>query len=337
MKPFRERNPIPMGIIGLVVIAALVALALNINKIPFVNGGKEYKAAFSEAAGLTSGNEVRVAGVSVGKVKSVDIVGDHVEATFTVDSGIHLGDRTRASIRIKTLLGQKLLAVVPSGHGSLGPDGIPLSRTTAPYDVPQAFGDLSEEIGQIDTAQLAQAFNTMADTFANSGPSVHDALTGLSRLSQTIASRDEQLQSLLQHAQGVTGVLASRDEQVTKLINDGNTLLAAVHQRRDAIHALLVNTATLSQQLVGLVQDNQAQIGPALDNLRSVVDILQRNQDNLDKTLQLLAPFLREFSDTLGNGHWFDTVVQNLGTAVISSACPVPPVLAQICTLGSGG
>ena len=50
----------------------------------------------------------------------------------------------------------------------------------------------------------------------------------------------------------------------------------------------------------------------ALAHLRTVVDILQRNQDNLDQSLQVLAPFVRDFANTLGNGQWFDTVVYNL-------------------------
>ncbi|HEX2550849.1 MAG TPA: ABC transporter substrate-binding protein, partial [Nocardioidaceae bacterium] len=54
---------------------------------------------------------------------------------------------------------------------------------------------------------------------------------------------------------------------------------------------------------------------PALDHLYNVVQVLQKNQDNLDNSLRLMAPFYRVFANTLGNGPWFDTYIQNLPPA----------------------
>ena len=137
-------------------------------------------------------------------------------------------------------------------------------------------------------------------------------LAGLTRLSTTIASRDAELRTLLSRARDVTGVLASRDQQLQLLLSDGGLLLDELNSRRDAIHSLLVNTTVLSQQLEGLVSDNQKTIGPMLDNLDGVLSLLQKNQDNLDRGLQLLAPFYRLFNNAVGNGRWFDNYIQNL-------------------------
>ena len=106
MAPFRERNPVIVGAVGLAVIAALLLFAFNIDKIPFLNGTK-YTAAISEAGGLKPNDEVRIAGVKVGKVTAVDLDGDHVRVTFRVNRGTEFGKETRASVRIKTVLGQK--------------------------------------------------------------------------------------------------------------------------------------------------------------------------------------------------------------------------------------
>ena len=67
--PFRERNPVPIGAVGLLVIALLLFLAFNIQSIPLIGGGDHYRAAFSEAGGLIKGDDVRIAGVKVGKVE----------------------------------------------------------------------------------------------------------------------------------------------------------------------------------------------------------------------------------------------------------------------------
>jgi phospholipid/cholesterol/gamma-HCH transport system substrate-binding protein len=311
VKPFRERNPLVIGAVGLTVVAALIIAAFQAEDLPFIGGGEHHSAAFREAAGIQEGNEVRIAGVKVGKVTGIDLEGQHVRIDFRVDHGTELGSKTGATIRLKTVLGQKYLALAPAGSGRLKGQ-IPLSRTASPYDVIDAVSGLSRTIDKIDTGQLATAFDTLSDTFADTPEEVQGSLRGLSRLSRTIASRDEQVRTLLERARGVTKVLAERDTEFQKLVADGNLLLVEVNARKDAIHRLLVSTAALADQLTRLVQENKAQLRPALDNLRAVVAILQRNQNQLAQSIRLLAPFVRAFANTLGNGRWFDTYVEGL-------------------------
>jgi phospholipid/cholesterol/gamma-HCH transport system substrate-binding protein len=249
--------------------------------------------------------------VKVGKVTGVDLERDHVRVDFRVDRSTALGSKTSASVRIKTILGQKFLALELAGRGRL--DGeIPLSRTTAAYDVVEAFSDLATTTDRIDTGQLATALDTVATTFRDSPEEVRAAVDGLGRLSRTIASRDDKLRELLAHANGVTGVLADRNAQLVSLLSDGDLLLQELRKRREAIHTLLVSTVTLADQLTRLVRENRAAARPALQNLRNVLGVLQQNQANLDRSIELLAPFVRVFANTLGNGRWFDTYVQNI-------------------------
>jgi phospholipid/cholesterol/gamma-HCH transport system substrate-binding protein len=310
MTPFRERNPVPIGAIGIVAILALLVLAFNADKVPFIGGGTSYHALFTDAGGLKSGDDVRIAGVKVGKVTSVALDGAVVRVTMRV-SGAQVGPDSRADIKIKTLLGQKYVALSPSGAGSLEGD-IPVARTTTPLDVTDAFIGLGERAGKIDKKQLATAFDTLSAAFKHTPPYVHQSLRGLQRLSTSIASRDSQLHILLSRANAVTNTLASRDAEIAKLINDSNLILQTVYQQRVVVHKLLVDTSAVSQQLAGLVRDNRAVIGPALANLEQTLTILQRNQDNLDETIHLAAPFIRDFTDVLGNGRWFDTTLWNL-------------------------
>ncbi|HZU56772.1 MAG TPA: MlaD family protein [Actinocrinis sp.] len=313
MIPFRDRNPVVLGAIGLALSAAILFAAFNADKLPFIGGGTAYAAAFSEAGGLKPGDEVRIAGVSVGQVTGVGLEGDHVRVDFKIKGGPQFGVDTGASIRIKTVLGQKYLALEPRGPGQLAAGTeIPLKRTVSAYDVVEAFSDLTTNVQQIDTTQLANALSTLSSDFQDTPADVKASLQGLSRLSQTISSRDDALRELLIHADSVSKVLSDRSDQLTTLIDDGNLLLQQIEARREVIHELLVNTSSLAVQLSGLVADDRAKLGPALDRLHAVLAILQRNQDNLDQTVKLLAPFVRVFANNLGNGRWFDTYVQNL-------------------------
>ncbi|MDT7789621.1 MAG: phospholipid/cholesterol/gamma-HCH transport system substrate-binding protein [Pseudonocardiales bacterium] len=328
----KTSNPIRTGAISLTLIVLLLLAAFYSDDLPIVGGGTSYAADFSEAAGLVPGNEVRVAGVKVGKVTKVKLNGDRVRVTFKVKDA-WVGDRTTAMIRIKTLLGQKFLALDPQGQQPLSPgDPIPKERTLAPYDVNEAFNGLATTVGQIDTKQLADSFTVLSDTFKNSPEHVRGALDGLSALSKTISSRDEQLAKLLDNTRKLTKTLADRNEEFEKLLSDGNLLLGEIRKRREAISALLTGTRDLARELSGLVQDNQNQLKPALEQLGKVTTILQRNQDNLDRSLTLLAPFYRVFANTLGNGRWFDTYIcgllppsVNLGVVGFNEEGCLPP------------
>jgi phospholipid/cholesterol/gamma-HCH transport system substrate-binding protein len=317
MRPLRERNPVLVGAAGLAVLAALVLGAFKIDALAAL-GSDAYRAAFRDASGLAPGNEVRVAGVRVGQVSGVGLArgpaGAYVRVTFRVDDdGVRLGAATGATIRIKTVLGQKYLALAPAGPGRL-PEGaeIPLERTAAPFDVVEAVSGLADTLDHIDAAQLADAFTTIAETFADTPASVRSSLDGLSRLSKTVGDRDAELRALLARAHEVTGVLADRDEEFRKLVADGSALLQEVSRRRDAIHDLLVGTSALATQLTGLVTDQRDRLRPALQQLRGVVAVLQRNRDNLELTLRRMGPFVDAFANVVGTGRWFDSYVAGL-------------------------
>ncbi len=310
MTPFRERNKTVIGAVGLTLILLLVLGAFKTDSLPFIGGGSVYAADFTEAAGLQKMDEVRVAGVKVGKVVGIDLKGDHVVVHMRV-KGVRLGRLTKADIKIKTVLGRKYISLVPDGDGTLDRE-IPVTRTTAPFDISPAFQQLADTVGSIDSIQLAKSFTTLADDFRNSPAQVRASLDGLSRLSATIATRDARLRTLLNRAQGVTAVLASRDQDLVAFLRSTDQILLEVKARREAIHKLLVTTTALSEQLIALVRENRATLAPALASLRGVVAVLRANQDNLDRSLAALAPFVRVFANNLGNGRWFDTYVYNL-------------------------
>jgi phospholipid/cholesterol/gamma-HCH transport system substrate-binding protein len=88
-------------------------------------------------------------------------------------------------------------------------------------------------------------------------------------------------------------------------------LFRALVQRRQAIHDILVSTSRLSEELTLLVRQSRADLKPALTSLERVVQVLNKNEDNVDNSLRLMAPFYRVFTNTLGTGPWFDTYIQN--------------------------
>ena len=312
MKPFRERNPVIVGAVSLVVLAMVMVAALRADDLPIIGGGDTYHAMFTEAGGLKVNDEVRIAGVRVGKVNEIELDDDQVKVTFKVDDAADFGTETRAAIKVKTILGSMFLALEPAGGGQLAEEGtIPAARTSSPFDVVEAFEGLASTSEQIDTDQLAESLTTLADLTRNTPDEFRGALSGLSRLSANIAEKDEQLNSLLVNLERVSTVLDERDQDIIKLMEDSDVLFRALVARRDAVHELLVSTTTLSKELTALIEQSRADLAPALAHLENVVAVLNKNEDNLDSSLRLMAPFYRVFANTLGTGPWFDTWISN--------------------------
>jgi phospholipid/cholesterol/gamma-HCH transport system substrate-binding protein len=316
MIPFRERNPVVIGAISLVLLAASLVVAFRADDLPVIGGGDTYYAAFAESGGLKANDEVRIAGVRVGKVDSVELDGDQVLVSFKVDTAEEFGPTTHAAIKVKTLLGAMYLALEPAGAGQMPEEStIPVERTTSPYDVVEAFEGLASTSEEINTDQLAASLTTLADLTRNTPEEFRAALDGVTRLSANVAARDGEINTLLVNLEKVSKVLDDRDQDIVALMHDADVLFRALVSRREAVHNLLTSTSTLSRELTLLVKQSRADLKPALTHLENVVNVLNKNEDNLDNSLRLMAPFYTVFANTLGNGPWFDTYIQNMPPA----------------------
>ena len=320
MTPFRERNPVVIGVIGVALIALMMLAAFRADRLPIIGSGDTYQAEFAEIGALKAGNEVRVAGVSIGKVEDIKLDGNKVIVKFKIDKGTDFGTETGADIRVRTLLGAEYLALTPKGPGQL-PKGatIPMARTIAPYDVVQAFSDLSKTTDALDVPQLAEALQTLGDIAAETPEEFRGAIKGVSDLSVNLAARDTEINTLLVSLKKVTGVLNSRNDQLVTLFKDSDVLFNAISDRRDSIHRLLVSTQNISAELSALVKGTKADLKPALDQLKVVTDMLRKNEVNLDEALRQYPAFLRSFSSALGTGPWFDNYLGGVGIAGLCS------------------
>jgi len=311
IKPLADRNRLAVGVVGILVVAIAVVAAFSYDKLPFIKGTSDYSAYFAEAGGIKPGSDVRVSGMSVGRVSDVKLDGTKVLVDFTVRNGVELGDRTEAAIKTETVLGNKMLEITPRGDGSL--EGtIPLERTTSPYDLPTALGDLTTTISALDTTQLSSALTTLADTFKDTPPDLKIALEGVARFSDTLNTRDAQLRSLLADANKVTAVLGKRSDQIASLVVNTNALLSEILSQRDSVDALMNNLTAVSAQISGLVEDNRTQLKPALDKVNGVLGILDNRKQELQRTLYLLRRYAMSFGEVLGAGPFFKASLVNL-------------------------
>lgn len=293
-----------IGLMGVAVVAIIAALIMASTIFPF--GQDTYTAELEHTAGLRVGEEVQVAGVGVGKIRKIDLEGEHVRVEFTLDKDIDLGKDTTAEVKVATLLGTHFLLISPAGGGELSGQNIPMSRTRVPFnlqDVLNETGDLSEKL---DVGTIRKALNTVAETMDASREEFLPALRGISDLSEMFAKRSDDLGALLESTGKFSKQLAGNSDDITVLMRQANVLMTELLSRRTALHNLLVDLRAIGTQLTSLMKENRDEIGPMLDNLNSTIELLTRNHEKLGEVAELLGPTARYFANATGAGSWLD-------------------------------
>lgn len=311
MKRFSERNPVVVGTVGIAAVAAVLVVAPRYDDLPLVSSSKTYSAYFADTAGLKDDAWVEVSGFKAGQVSAITLDGTRVLVNFKLPRDIRLGDRTEAAIKNETLLGTKIVQITPKGNGRLA-QTIPLERTSSPYQLPDALGDLTTTISGLKTDQLSSSLDTLAQTFQNTPADFRVAVEGVTRLSKTLNNRDEQLRNLLRNANKVTTVLAQRSDQIVGLVANSNALLAELRKQGTALDGISSHLSALSRQLSQLVAENKQQLRPALDKLNAVLTIVDNHRTEVQKSIKLLNSYAMSLGESVSSGPFFHAYLANL-------------------------
>ncbi|MCB0950440.1 MAG: MCE family protein [Mycobacterium sp.] len=313
MLKYRGSQLARAGFIGVVVIILIIAVGLQPERLLSWATSVRYQALFTEAGGLTAGNDVTVSGIKVGSVSSIALDNGDALVAFTIDGKVALGSKTSAHVRTGTLLGERVLVLESAGSGSLDRHKpIPTTRTTSPFSLTDALGELTTNTAGTDIGALNKSLDTLAETLDQVAPELGPTFDGLSRLSQSLNNRDESLAELLRTAGDVTGIFSERSRQVNALILNANDLLAVLNERRYAITSLLANTSAVSRELSGVVADNEQELAPALEQLNTFTAMLERNRDSIAKMLPGAAKYYLTQGEIVSNGAYYNALVPNL-------------------------
>lgn len=312
MLKYRGRQLVRSGFIGVVLIVLVISVGLQPERLLALATSLKYQALFTEAGGLTPGDKVTMSGVNVGTVGDVSLQGGRALVTFTVDGDVRLGSETTAHIRTGSVLGRRLLDLASAGDGRMNrSDAIPISRTSSPYSLTEAVGELTTNTAATDTTTLNQSLDTLSDTIDQVAPQLGPTFDALTRLSRTLNERDEGLGELLSSASDMTKILSQRSDQLNALILNSNDLLGVLSEQRQAIVELLANISAVAKVLSGIVHDNESKLAPTLQKLNSVTAMLEQNRDAIAKALPGLAKFETTLGEAVAGGYFYQGFIAN--------------------------
>jgi phospholipid/cholesterol/gamma-HCH transport system substrate-binding protein len=311
MRTLEGSNRVKNGLMGIVIVVLIVGVGQSFASVPMLFAQPTYYAQFTDTGGINPGDKVRIAGVDVGEVRSTDIEGDKVVVGYTL-GGIEIGSDSRAAIRTDTILGRKNIEIQPRGSQALRPDGVlPLGQTTTPYQIYDAFFDVTKAASGWDTQTVKRSLDVLSETIDQTSPHLAAALDGVAKFSDTIGKRDEQIKQLLSNANKIAGVLGDRSEQINQLLVNAQTLLAAINERSQAVSMLLERVSAFSAQVEGFINDNP-NLNKVLEQLRTISTVLKDRKYDLVDTLSTLSKFVTSLGEGIASGPYFKVMLANL-------------------------
>lgn len=293
MKLLRGINP---AIIGAFVVVLLVGAALMI--FPG-NGTRHVTAEFPRTISLYEGSAVKILGVSVGKVDSVEPAGTKVRVKFSYDSKHKVPADAKAVVISPSIVGDRFIQLTPVYTG--GPvlaDGarLGIDRTATPLELDQIFGSINEltkalgpdganAIDESGTGALTRLLDSTARNFGGQGVQFNQTLQNLSKLTKTLADNKDELFGTVTEIENFTSTLAQNDDTVRKF-NDslaaGAQLLA---DEREELAAVLQNLSVAMTQVRSFVADNKQLLSTNIRELNKISKVLVKNRGALDSIL----------------------------------------------------
>lgn len=332
MKSFRERDPLRIGIGSIAVLAGLLAVAFYLKELPFVSNNYALTAEFADAAGLGPDNEVRVAGIKVGRVTGVDLGADRVIVHMDINSGVDIPRDATAEISLKTILGTKFVTIDARGTGEPLREGgrIPLENTTIPFEIYQIANSAVDLLTDVDGKQLNDAFDALADLTVDPKRSLAGTVEGAADVLDTLADKRDAIDAVIQKGEEVLDSLDRSAPEIQAALSNTNTVLGVLAKRRTTVQKLLVNTELLARQLGTLLKEKRPELDSILNDLHATLKLVDASLAQVEEAVRVLGPSTEAFARIAWNGPWASICTMALG------ASPLPPPLPLTIELGTG-
>ena len=303
-----------------------------------------YAAVFADATRLGPGDDVRLAGVTVGRVRSVALTDDaRARVEFTVDESVRLTDATGATIRYRNLIGDRYLALdvpVPTAgeDRALSPgDTIPADRTTPALDLTAVFNGFRPLFAGLDASAVNDLSLSLVRALQGEGGTIASLLSGTGSLGETIAQRDATIGELVDDLTQVLSTLNARSGPFNRVIGNLRRLTAGLAEDRTLVVDALDGIDDLAGATDTLLARARPHLGRVVNGVGDAARRLRRHQDRLVEKIDLLPVKLNAIMRAAQYGSWFQFFNCGIGAEIdlLGAAPPlaVPPTgpTTQVC------
>ena len=346
MSLLRRINPLVAVIAIIAIVAALVWVL-----IPH-SGKRQVVADFPKTIALYKGSDVKILGVSVGKVESVTPMGTFVRVKFSYDDKYKVPADAKAAVISPSIVGDRFIQLTPAWKG--GPtlaDGAHLGtdRTATPLELDEIFGNLN----QLDIAlgpngvnspdkngvgALTRLLDNTARNFGGQGVAFNQSIKNLSKLTRTLSDNKEELFGASAEIEKFINTLSKNDGTVRKFAQSLASGSSMLSDDRQVLASALDNLATALTNVRGFVHSNRALLSKNISGLTRISNTLVKNRKQLDYILKVGPVALNNLAlaydpnvgaldtrmDIGDNVRQLTTNPQVMLCSILSGALPIP-------------
>lgn len=298
---------IKLGMFTVVTIIVTTWLASIIGNFQLFASPYEIKAEFSDATGLLNGDVVKAAGVTVGRVSSIEIDGGIAVVTMTIQEQVELPSGLGAEIQFRNLVGQRMVTLVdesPEDGVLEAGETIPIDRTEPAFDLSALFNGLRPLIRSTNPEDINLVSKQLVQALAGRQGNVEGFLANVADLSETLAGKDEELGTLIENVNIVTSDLAGRDAQLRTTLSSMNAFFTDVAESRDDLAVALQTLDQAATSFGRIVDRNDENLRVELADLATIFDAVNDRRSQLRKVIRALPEFLVGVERVTTYGQW---------------------------------
>jgi len=329
---------VKLGIFTLVSVLVTGLLAAIMGNFGF-GSQTEYKAIFATASELKKGDDVRVAGVSVGQVKKVEIYQrTHAMVTFKIRDDVPVSTASQADIRFLNLVGSRYMSITEGDSGAtrLSRDAvIPMSNTEPSLNLTELFNGFQPLFSALNPKDVNELSLNLVRTLQGEGGTVQSLLENTASLTNTLADRDQLIGDVINNLSSLLGTVDSRRQQLNELIVQLKGWLTHLATDRKTIGASIQNLSSFTSELAGLLTQSRPYLKQDVAELRRVMRVLGKksNKAILDETLKRLPESLTDQTRTGTYGSWYNYYLCDFSGGIILPSDAPEKIRTQLANL----
>ena len=317
------------------IFTAIVTVALStvIGNFSLIADTYQVNAEFDDATGVLNGDLVKIAGVDVGRVVGFEVDKGRATVTLQLNSDVQVPENAIVEIKYRNLLGQRVINIdepegVESNEMLADGDTIPASQTRPALDLDILFNNLRPLIQSTNPEDINVVARTVLKIFEGKEGELGEILGNLGDVTKEFAGGDGRLVRLVGNLRDLTDVLNNQSGNVRKGLENFVELMESLDEITPNIEQAVVQLDTLSRKFQGVLEDNRVVLRQDLDDLATLLTLVNQNLGPLDRATANLKEVLLATARSQSYGRWWNLYVVNL--------CPeagfVDPALGGQCT-----
>jgi phospholipid/cholesterol/gamma-HCH transport system substrate-binding protein len=299
------------------------------------------RANFDDVTGLNTNDDVKVAGVIVGKVTGIKVVDGQAGrspdgkgralVTFVVHKSVRLPSNTEGSIRWRNLLGQRYVYLSPPVKAHASPtvlrSGETLFNTVSVVDIGQLFNRLGPIVRAIDPGKVNQFLDVVTGALSGNQDNLKSALDNLATLTASLASHDGTISHLIDNLNTVSATVNDRDAQIKAVLDNLLAISTTFSGNTQIVNDAITNLNTVNTNVDRLLKNNRDQIQHILGNLNALLNLVVAKLPQVDDALARLPVAAQKVFSVGSWGDWLNQIIpcgaiEAVGTPQIDITVP---------------